>query len=105
MEKEAVVLKYNGTLLSHKKEQMWISWTEADEPRTYYTECSKSENKLSHINTYIWNLEKRYWWTYLEGKNRDTDVEDRCTDTEGKDRVEQTQRRALPCAHHHVQES
>ena len=35
------------------------------------------KNKLSYINTYIWNLERRYWWTYLEGKNGDTDIEDR----------------------------
>ena len=22
-----------------------------------------------YINTYIWNLERWYWWTYLQGSN------------------------------------
>ena len=25
-------------------------------------------------NTYIWNVEKWYWWTYLWSRNRDTDA-------------------------------
>ena len=36
---------YNGILLSHKKEQMWVSWTEVDEPRACYTEWSKPERE------------------------------------------------------------
>ena len=34
---------YNGTLLSQKKECIWVSANEVDEPRAYYTEWSKSE--------------------------------------------------------------
>ena len=30
---------------------------------------------------YIRNLEKRYWWTYLENKNRDTDLENEHVDS------------------------
>ena len=30
---------------------------------------------MSHINAYIWNPDKQYWWTYLQGRNRDTDAE------------------------------
>ena len=41
--KEAVVHIYNGILLSHKKECIWVSPNEVDEPRAYYTEWSKSE--------------------------------------------------------------
>ena len=33
---------------------------------------------------YIWNLEKWYWRTYLQGKNGDADVENRLVDTAGK---------------------
>ena len=33
------------------------------------------------INTCIWNLEKWYWWTYLQGRNRDTDVENGLVET------------------------
>ena len=44
-----------------KKECIWISFNEVDEPRAYYTEWSKSEREkqISYINTYIWNLEGR----------------------------------------------
>ena len=39
------------------------------------------QEKNKYINTYIWNLGKRYRRTYLQGRNRDTDVEDRRLDT------------------------
>ena len=32
-------------------------------------------------NTYMWNLEKWYRWTYLQNRNRDLDVENKCMDT------------------------
>ena len=27
-----------------------------------------SQRKMLYINAYIWNLEKWYWWTYLQGR-------------------------------------
>ena len=53
MNKEAVVLIHNGIcILSHKK-NTFESGNEADEPRSYYTEWSKSEKDkyciLMHI--------------------------------------------------------
>ena len=52
------------------------------EPGACYTDWSKSEERqISYINTYIWNLERRYWWTYLRGNNGDTDIENRLVDT------------------------
>ena len=49
-------------LLSHKKECIWISSNEVDEPKVYYTEYTKSEREkqISYINAYIWNLERQY---------------------------------------------
>jgi len=40
--------------------KIWVSFSEVDEPRAFYTEWSKSEReKLTlHVNAYIWNLEK-----------------------------------------------
>ena len=32
-------------LLSHKKEHIWVSSDEVDEPRTYYIEWSESERE------------------------------------------------------------
>ena len=45
MDKEAVVHIHNGILLGHKKEHIWVSSNEVDEPRDYYTEWSKSERE------------------------------------------------------------
>ena len=79
---------YNGILLSHKKEHSWVSPNEVDEATAYYTEWSKSkrEKQLSYTNAYIWNLESSSnWWTYLQGNNRDADLENRLMDTVGKE--------------------
>ena len=67
MDKDAVVDKYSGILLRHKKECIWVSSNEVDEPEAYYTEWSKSEteSQILCINTYIWNLDgtndPTYW--------------------------------------------
>ena len=45
MDKEVVVHMHNGILLSHKKEYIWVSSDEVDEPRTYYTEWRKWERE------------------------------------------------------------
>ena len=56
-----VVPIHSGILLSHKKECIWLSSNEVDEPRAYYTEWSKSEKQISYSNAYIWNSERWYW--------------------------------------------
>ena len=57
MDKEVVVHIYNGILLSRKKEHIWVSSNEVDEPRTYYTEWKwKKEKKvksLSHVRLFV----------------------------------------------------
>ena len=75
MDKEVVVHLYKGILINHKKERIWVSWAEVDERTACYTEWSKSkrENQILYINAYIWNLEKWHWWTYFEGRKRDTE--------------------------------
>ena len=35
--------------------------------------CDKKQ--ILFISTYIWNLEKWYRWTYVQGRNRDADIE------------------------------
>ena len=51
---------HNGILPSHRKEHIWVSSDEEDEPRTYYTEWSESERErqISYSNAHIENLEK-----------------------------------------------
>ena len=38
---------------------------------------SEREKQMSHINTYIWNLERRYWWAYLQSSNADANIENK----------------------------
>ena len=45
MVREVVVHIHNGILFSHKKECISVSSNEADEPRAYYTEWTKSERE------------------------------------------------------------
>ena len=83
MDKEDVVQIYNGILLSHKKEWNWVICGDVGGPRVCHTEWSKSERekRISYINAYMWNLEKWYRWNYLQGRNRDSDVENGHVDT------------------------
>ena len=81
MDKEAVVHIYNGVLLSHN---IWVSSNEEDEPRTYNTKWSQKEKNKYHILMYKWNLERWYWWTFLQGGKGDTDIENRLVDTVGE---------------------
>ena len=82
MDKEAVVHTYKRILLSHKKEHIWVSSEEVDEPRACYTEWNKSEREkqVLYINTYILNLERWYWGTYSQSNNEDADIENRLMD-------------------------
>ena len=77
---------HNGILLSYKKECIWVSSSEANEPRVYYTEWSKSERerKASSINAYIWNLERWYQQSYMQDSKGDTDIMNRLLDTVGE---------------------
>ena len=39
---------------------------------------------MLYTNTYLWNLEKWYWSTYLQGRSGDTDIENTLVDTAGE---------------------
>ena len=77
----------NGILLSYKKECIWVSSNEVDEPGAYYTEWSKPEREIQilYINTYIYNVERWYQQSYMHGSKEDTDVKNRLLDWGGKD--------------------
>ena len=40
-----------------KKECIWVSSNEVDEPRAYYIEWSKSAKQILYINAYVGNLD------------------------------------------------
>ena len=58
-----------------------------DGPRECHTDWSSSEREkqISYIKAYMWSLEKWYRWSYLQSRKRDTDIEDKSTDTKGKE--------------------
>ena len=33
---------------------------------------SEREKEISYTNMYVWNLERWYWWNYLQGSNAET---------------------------------
>ena len=41
----------------------------------FFTTSATSEAQILYIYAYTWDLEKWYRWTYLQGKNRDANVE------------------------------
>ena len=79
MDKEVVVYIHNGILLGYKKECIWACSNEVDEPGAHYIKGSKSERKrqILYINTYIWNSERWYQWSYMQGNKGDTDLKNR----------------------------
>ena len=87
MDKEEVIHIYNGILLNHKKEWGNVICSNMDGPRDYHTKWSKSdrERRIPYDITYMWNLKrKRYKWTYLQNRNRPTDIEKKLIVTKGK---------------------
>ena len=66
MDKHVVGHIYNEILLNYKKEHIWVSSNEVDEPRANCTEWSQSERErqTSYINEFIWNLER---WSCIQG--------------------------------------
>ena len=74
---------YNGILLGHKKEQNNAICSNMDGPRDCHTEWSKwdRERQISCGIAYMWNLKKAYKSTYLQNRNRVTDVENKLSVT------------------------
>ena len=74
-DKEVVIHIYNG-ILTIKRNEFWVILKQWMNVEPVYRVKSGREKQISYINSYIWNLEKWYWWTYLQGKNRDMDSPD-----------------------------
>ena len=57
-----------------------------DGPRDYHTKWSKSdtEKQISYDITNMWNLKKWYKWTYLQKRNRPTDIGNKFMVTKGE---------------------
>ena len=75
-------VEYYSTI---KRNKMW-SFVETWVDLETYTKWSKSEREIqiSYISAYMWNPEKWYRWSYLQSRNRETEVQNKCIDTEGR---------------------
>ena len=75
---------YNGILLSNKKERNNAICSNMDAPRSCHTEWSKSdrERQISWYHLYV-ESKKWYIWTYLQNRNRVTDVKNKLMVTGG----------------------
>ena len=56
------------------------------EPDIQSEVSQKEKRQISYIKLYIWKLEKWYWWTYFQGRNRDRDLENRLVDKAGEEK-------------------
>ena len=85
MAKEDVRHIRNGILLNQKEEWNWVICRDTDGPRDCHSEWSKSEKEkqISYINAYVWNLEKWYRLSYLQNRNRNTNVENKRMESGG----------------------
>ena len=55
-------------------------------PRDYHTSEVSQTERDKYCITYMWNLKKkkRYKWTYLQNRNRLTDIENKRMVTKGE---------------------
>ena len=85
MDKEVVVHIHKGIWLSYKNECIWVSSNEVDELEPIIqSEVSQKEKDKYHILTHnIWNLERWYQRSYVQGSKEDTDVKNRLLDSVG----------------------
>ena len=87
MDKEDVcVYICDGILLNHQKEQNNAIWSDMDELRDCYPEWSKSgrERQILYVMDYMCNLKIWLQWTYLQNRNRVTNVEKKLWLARGK---------------------
>ena len=62
------------------RDQTHVSWI-AGKFFTIWT--TREVPQILYINVYIWNLERWYWWSSLQGSKGDTDVKNRLLATVG----------------------
>ena len=79
---------HNRILLSFKMEWNWVICRDVDGHREHHTEWSQSEKgkQVPYVNTYMWNLEGWYRWSYLQSRKRGTDIENKHMDIKGERR-------------------
>ena len=62
------------------------------------------KKQISYINAYTWNLEKWYWWIYLQGRNRGAEIENTFVDTVGEREGGMNEKATLKHIYYHVRQ-
>ena len=81
----------NRILISPKKKWNNVICSHMDGPRDYHVKWISQTEKDKYNIAYMWNLKKWYKWTYLQNRNRLTDIENKLMVTKGeggKDKLE-----------------
>ena len=88
MNKEDVLHRDNGILLSHWKEWNNAICSNMDGPRVYQTKWSKLERKRQIPRDITLHVESKIWykWTYLQNRSKLTDIENKFMVTKGAGR-------------------
>ena len=73
-------MEYYSVMKRNTFESVLMRWMNL-EP-IIQSEVRKRKINIIYTNAYIWNLERWYWWIYLQGSNGETDIENRLMDTE-----------------------
>ena len=75
-------MEYYSAIKRNKIESFVETWMDLE--TVIQSEVSQKEKNKYRILTHVmWNLEKWYRWTGLQGRSWDTDVENKCIDTKG----------------------
>ena len=76
-------MEYYSAMKRNAYESVLMRWMNL-EPSIQWSQSEREKQIYIGINTYIWNLERWYWWAYLQGSNGDADIDNRLVDTVGK---------------------
>ena len=66
-------MEYYSAIKKNAFESVLMRWMNLDP--IIQREVSHKEKQISYTHTYVWNLERQYWWNYLQGSSGDTDRE------------------------------
>ena len=75
-------MEYYSAIRRNTFESVLMRWMNL-EP-VIQSEVSEREKQIGYIKTYVWNLERWYQRSLMQGNEEDTDIRNRSLDSVGK---------------------